>query len=441
VADVELTRTLDVTAGNPYYGMQDDLLLPARPEPKPRWHSQDTWAFYRAADRLYSSRQESFYVTETNAHAIGPSWGNQPAYDGQWRQAAWALVARGASMIEYWHWRTLPFGAETYWAGVLPHSGRPGRAYREIARIGAELERAGELVAQLVPDADITMLYSHLSEWALTAQPPLTAPAGGPDTRSYETIFDAFYRGAFDAGLQTRILHAAQAVAKDPAEAAERHPVLVAPALYVCDDDTLDWLTAYAQAGGHLVLGPRSCYADDEVRARRDIQPAGLTEAAGVWYDEFSNLDAHLPVHSSQLKLPEGAAATGWADGLHADDADVLAGYSHPHFGRFAAMTTKRYGKGRITYAGTVPNPALSAALFRWLVPDAGPWTTLPTGVTSTGATAQDGRRIRFLHNWSWQVTTVTMPVTVRDVLDDTDYAPGAQVQLGPWDVRVLLES
>ena len=47
-------------------------------------------------------------------------------------------------MIEYWHWHTLHFGAETYWGGVLPHSGRPGRTYREIARLGAELDAAGD---------------------------------------------------------------------------------------------------------------------------------------------------------------------------------------------------------------------------------------------------------------------------------------------------------
>ena len=33
-------------------------------------------------------------------------------------------------MIEYWHWHTLHFGAETYWGGVLPHSQEPGRTYR-----------------------------------------------------------------------------------------------------------------------------------------------------------------------------------------------------------------------------------------------------------------------------------------------------------------------
>ncbi|MFG1965457.1 hypothetical protein [Nonomuraea sp. NPDC049028] len=35
----------------------------------------------------------------------------------------------------------------------------------------------------------------------------------------------------------------------------------------------------------------------------------------------------------------------------------------------------------------------------------------------------------------------MTIPVAVRDVLDDIGHEPGAQVRLGPWDVRVLLET
>jgi beta-galactosidase len=54
-------------------------------------------------------------------------------------------------MVEYWHGHTLHFVAETYWGGLLPHSGRAGRTYREIARIGAELRAAGDLVASLYP--------------------------------------------------------------------------------------------------------------------------------------------------------------------------------------------------------------------------------------------------------------------------------------------------
>ena len=38
-------------------------------------------------------------------------------------------MARGAEMIEYWHWHTNHFGTETYWIGILPHDQQPGRVY------------------------------------------------------------------------------------------------------------------------------------------------------------------------------------------------------------------------------------------------------------------------------------------------------------------------
>jgi beta-galactosidase len=440
-ADDDLVRRLDVTAGNPYYAMQDGLLHPQTGSALQNWTTRSTWALYQSADRMYSSKQEPFLVTETNAQSIGYPWDNRPAYDGQWRQAAWALISRGAKMIEYWHWHTLHFGAETYWGGVLPHNGEPGRTYAQLARLGAELESAGSLVAELTPDSDVTMLYSLPSKWLMQKYPPLALEDGSPDDRSYHGLFDPFYRGAFDAGLQTRILHTSQFTGS-PEDLAAHHPVLVVPGLYLAEDSLLDQLIAYAAAGGHLVVGPRTAYADHEARARTETQPARLAAAAGVAYDEFSNLGDELKVTAaagSPLDLGDDTAATRWADGLRVDDADVLAGYEHPHFGRWPAITSKAHGEGRITYVGTVPNPALAIALFRWIAP-AG-WTDLPSSVTVTSATSADGRRLRFVHNWAWDPARIDLPIGVHDVLADTDHGVGEKLELGAWDVRVLLES
>ena len=143
ISDDELAASLDITAGNPYYLMQDglsaDVDLPRRVE---WWHS-GPWALFQWGDRAFSSAQERFLVTETNAQSIGGPWQNQPPYPGQIKQAAFALISRGARMIEYWHWHTLHFGVETYWGGILPHSQRPGRIYREVAELGASLKRIG----------------------------------------------------------------------------------------------------------------------------------------------------------------------------------------------------------------------------------------------------------------------------------------------------------
>ena len=97
VDDANLTRALDVTAGNPYYAMQDALAVPEHGAPRRRaGRPPGPGALFLSADRMYASKQAPFLVTETNAGAIGGSATNFPAYDGQWRQAAWAFVARGA---------------------------------------------------------------------------------------------------------------------------------------------------------------------------------------------------------------------------------------------------------------------------------------------------------------------------------------------------------
>jgi beta-galactosidase len=446
--DAALTSRLDVTAGNPYYAMQDGLVLPDQVHAPQHWTSTGTWALYLSADRMFSSRQEPFLITETNAHSIGYPWDNRPAYDGQWRQAAWALVSRGATMIEYWHWHTLHFGAETYWGGVLPHSGRPGRTYRELAKLGAELQAVSDVVAGATPDADVAMVYSLPSKWLMQTFPPLAQDDGGPDERAYPGLFNPFYRGAFDIGLQVRILHAEQLAdeSNHASDVARRHPVLVVPGLYIADDAILDWLASYAAAGGHLVLGPRTAYADEEARARAEVQPARLAEAAGVWYDEFSNLSGTLPVRGAPgtpLELPLGAAATRWLDSLQVDGADVLARYEHPHFGRWPAITTRAHGDGRITYVGTIPNADLASALFRWLVPapTGAHWRNKPATVTSTGTIARDGRHLQFVHNWSWDTATFTLPVDVHDLLASSDHHAGEEVELSAWDVRVFVET
>ena len=449
--DDEMTDALDVTAGNPYYDMQDSLTMPEPPRGKlpGQWMAYGVWAVHLSADRIYSSRQEPFLITETNAQAIGGTSDNRPAFDGQWRQAAWALVARGARMIEYWHWHTLHFGTETFWGGVLPHSGRPGRVYRELACLGAEFERVGDLVAGLTPDADIAMVYSAPSKWVMRKHPPLADPDGAPDGGAYEGLFEPFYRGAFEAGRQVRILHARQlhdasghTAGTAPESVAERHPVLIATGLYVADDGMLDWLAAYADAGGHLVLGPRTGYGDHEARARHEVTPARLVEAAGVCHDEFSNLHADLPLRAvpgSSLRLPAGAVATRWVEGLAVDDAEVLAEYDHPHFGRWPAVTTRRHGADAGDAARAVPGRDLARALAVWLAPaPVGGWQDLPDSVTVATGTAPDGRRVHVIHNWSRHPATAQAPADLTDALDGGAVTTGASVALGPWDVRVF---
>jgi beta-galactosidase len=443
----DLNRSLDIAAVNPYYPMQAALTMPVPPpeaagtRPWPR-HTTGAWTIYLQADLTRAALDRPFLVTETNALSIGDSHSNFPAYDGQWRQAAWALVARGARMVEYWHWHSIHFGNETYWLGVLNHDGEPGRCYDEVQRIAGEFDRAGSAVVDLVPDADVAILYSRESKWAMEFQPPLALEGDiAPDRGSYDRIVGRFYEGLFGAGLQAEIVYPQQL--GDDAEAlVARRPVLVVPALYIADDALLDALDAYARAGGHLVLGFRTGYADEESRARPEVMPGRLREAVGATYQEYTNLATPVRLTAAGgLDLPEGATATAWADALVPEGAETVLGYEHPHLGRWAAATTNAHGRGRVTYVGTLPDREAAVALGRWLRRSPDPWEGRAETVTVTSARNGEGDRVFFVSNWSWEPTRVSMPVAGRDLLGSGTLRVDRELDLGPWDVRVLLEA
>ncbi|MGW0947791.1 beta-galactosidase [Streptomyces sp. NPDC002623] len=442
-------RPLDVAGANIYYATQEGLALPGPDEPEGGLYpffvawSGPAW-LYLQNDMARGIRQEPFLVMETNATSIGGSADNFPLYRGQARQAVWSMVARGARMIEYWHWHSLHYGAETYWGGILGHSLEPGRTYEELSVIARELQQAGPAIDGLRPRSDVALLLSADSRWAMEFMAPLrgNAPAWFGDPQSYDRIVAAFYRGLFDAGLSVDVVSPEQ-LPSDPEELAARWPVLVVPALYIADDATLDLLRRYAEAGGHLVLTPRTGYADEEAVARHTVMPGVLRPAAGAYYQEFTNVLTPVTITQGDGTALRGQA-TAWADGLIADGATVLAGYDHPHLGQFAAVTTHEHGGGRVTYVGTVPDRELSRSLAEWvaavsLASDA--WREdRSASVTCTSAATADGAVLRFVHNWAWEPVDYRLPGDVRDLFTGADLAAGSALTLGPWDVRILVE-
>lgn len=440
VDEGQVSAGLDVAAANAYYAMQDHLAWDSereRPEP---WVRTGVHGLLELADRSYALQQRRFLVTETNAQAIQWASANYPAYPGQLIQAGLALVARGAAMVEYWHWHTLHFGTETYWGGVLPHSQVPGRVYEEVSRLGEVLAAIGPQLDDYVPDADVAILWDTPTKQHYEFTPPLNDGGGTPRRTAYHDIVGAFQRGAVDAGAQVRFLHTEQFRSMSAEELAERYPVLVAASQFVASGHDLARMARYAENGGTLVIGPRTGYGDLEARARYAVAPYRLHDAAGLTYEEFSNLDAPLALIGEGMELSEGARATMWLDGYRPTDAEVLVRYDHRRFGDFAAVTRRRHGDGRVVSVGTVPNPALAEDLFRMLVPTptAGVWVRdEPVTVMSGEA---DGRRIWFLHNWSEDPAAATVPHAVVDLVSGEEHPAGAALELEPWSCLVLAD-
>lgn len=352
-------------------------------------------------------------------------------------------------MIEYWQWQQLHYGTETYWGSVLPHDRKPGRVYKEISALGEELEKAGNQVTDLKPDADITMLYSVNSRWGLSFE-PYTSPNAVTDPHKVRNpnVFDhmlaAFYDGAFVSGRQVNLMHDSQLVdlesgkhLQKPEIFVKTHPVLLAVGIYISSDELLQWLRDYVANGGHLVLGPRSTYADSLARARMETKPAKLNDLAQTSYQEFSNLQKSVPVvGTKKMPVREGSEATEWIDCLESNGSEVIATSDDPHFKQFPLVTTTETGNGAVTVVGTVPNPKLAASIYDYLLPEE-KWVLGHETVTHSSAVNKQGERLHFLFNWNWESVSLKLPVACVP-LGQTQSLNS--IQLKSWDAVVLKE-
>jgi len=416
IDEPEIARHLDVTAVNPYHGVQDEL---------------DGLSISLSGDLCRSLKQQNYLITETNAQTIG--WDSRtqyPPYDGQLRLSAFSHVASGANMIAYWHWHSLHYGQETYWKGVLSHDLEPNRAYAEVSRIGAELKKLGPGLANLKHKSDVAILYSIDSYNGIRFMP-------FSDAANYVSILHNFYRAFYELNLGVDFVFPQTADLSS-------YKVLVVPPLYIADDALLGRLAEYVKSGGHLVMSLKSGFANEYSTIRWTMAPGPLRQAAGFRYQEFSSLKAPLALKGDPFKVGAENTVSAWAEFLIPEGATPLAHYDHPFFGRYPAITRNSHGKGTLTYQGTVLTGALQKALLLDVAKLAGltgPDQQLPPGVRVKHATTAAGKKVHFYLNYSGSEARLTYGYGGGvDLLSSGAVAANASLTLAPWDLAIVEE-
>lgn len=445
-------EVLDVTSVNIYYATQEglshprQLLEPNVLVPAPVWVPlTGASALNLICDTAFSIKQGPFLVTETNGSAIqqGSATSTFPHWPGQFKQAAIAMVSRGAQMVEYWHWHTLPFGVENHWGGILPHSLSPGRTYssfQETARVLNSIARLGPLQ----PAQEVAVIVSTASRWLFEFQGPLRGPNGMADALGYDKTLQSIYEIAFSGGYGVRLLGDNQLLDNglSPSSFAAAHPVMILHSLYVVSDETLEFARDYVRAGGHLIVGPRTGYAQADAVIRTQPAPAILGEIAGVSYSEYSMLAKPLPAITIQGEF--AGHGYGWLDELEASSKNIVLRLDHPFFGEFAALTETPFGDGKVSFLSTYPDQELSNWLRSYL---AGSLPTLNAPVSASKsvvvnrAKTEDERTVHFVFNWSWNPAEINVPIRCQDIESGEFLASDGSFELGPWGVRVLVEA
>ena len=433
VNEVEVARSLDVVANNPYHGVQD--------------HMDGEWQALQG-DFSRSLKHGNFLVTETNAQTLGwDSAGQFPPYDGQMRLDVYTHLSSGANMVEYWHWHSIHSGQETYWKGVLSHDLLPDRAYAEVSRTAHELATVGPKIVNLKITNQVAILYSVDSSNGLSFMPfdrkQQLGWEPGKAAGSYNGVLTQLHKSLYDANVGTDFVFPAEI--ESGSTKLSQYKLLIVPALYVADDLLLNKISDYVHSGGHVLMTFKSGFTNENSAVRWELAPGPLRQAAGFTYQEFSNLEHSIALRNDPFHVGvENNKVSDWAEFLQPTTAKPLAFFDHPFFGRWPAITRNQFGAGSLTYEGTLLSDALQEAVVLDTLHDASLDTRdsgLPPTLRAKHGTNREGHRIHYFLNYSSAPVTLTYTYAkAQDLLQHKTVAPTDTITVGPWDLALLEE-
>lgn len=338
---------------------------------------------------------------------------NLPKPPARSRLESLQAVARGADGVCFFQWRASRAGAERFHSAMLPHAGPDTRVHAGVRRLGADLRLLRPVVGARVP-ADVALLFDWESWWAAHE---LARPTTRLDTLAQ---LRAWYRPLWEAGVTADVVR--------PGDDLDGYAVVLVPQTYLLERDAADRLTAAAERGASVVVGPFTGVADLDAHVRTGRFPALLRELLGVSGEEWVPLpDDGTPLAIDTRAWPSAASvatsvdsaarATTFGEMLRSEGATVLARFAGGHLDGSPAITRTAAGAGHAWYVGTVPTAPVLARVVEDALAAAGAAPVLPGVRAVAGLEAVRRGDALFLLNHSAADVRVPLPAPATDLL------------------------
>jgi len=369
---------------------------------------------------------QNYWLMETQPGAVNWHAINNFLNKGEVRAMAWHAVGHGADDVNYWQWRSALNGQEEMHGTLLGPDGTPVPLFEEVAQTAKEFSDAQSAFRGTTVTSQVALLNDYESRWAIDWQ---------KHTSQYNTLglLQNYY------GALHRIAQSIDVVS--PYAPLGGYKLVVAPSLNLIPETLANHLLAYAQNGGHLVLGPRSGMKDEYNALLPQRQPGYLVESLGSRVEQYYALEKDKSVHVSG-PLGSGEASV-WAEQLKtsAQDAEVLLRYgqSNGWLDGQPAVASRAYGKGRITYIGAVLDEKLTKIAADWLSQKSGVTAVfgpVPDGV-EVNRRVGSGKQVFVLINFSSQRQNVALPHPMTVILGSVQ---NGDIQLDTYGVAILLD-
>jgi beta-galactosidase len=366
-------------------------------------------------------KRSHFWIMETISGPPGcwfPMWRTpQPGFI---RAYAWQCISRGADTLVHFRWRSAPFGAEQFWHGLIDHSNVPGRRFEEYRRLCEEVNRLSPVLDGSVVHSDAAILHSHDLYNAFEIQPQVA----GMD---YFDHLKLYHRALTRLGMMADVVNTTADLSG--------YRMIIAPSLFLTDQNLADHLEACVNNGATLILTARSGVKNmNNVCWIRPL-PGPLADAAGTIVTEYDPVGND--VHAIRTKNGKTFSCSQWCDILEPAGAEPIAWYEDDFFAGKPAATVRESGKGKVYYLGTFAEEGFYMDLFREAACEAGVkrFPDLPEGVQISIRSKGDTRYM-FILNLTRKPQTVGLGGECSSLLLEKTVGP--ELILDPYGVEII---
>ena len=185
----------------------------------------------------------------------------------------------------------------------------------------------------------------------------------------------------------------------------------------------------------------KTAFTDENVKVRTQVQPYLLRDCFGVKYHQFTAPSGVKLAGDSFALADEERNAELFMELLETEDAQVVSGYDHYAWKKYAAVTRKDFGKGLGIYFGCMTSPAYLKALLASLWKEKGWWTwkqEIPFPLVIREGTNGKGKRITYYLNYSGEAKACACGGSGRELFSQKAVTQGEILTVAPWDLLIV---
>lgn len=347
---------------------------------------------------------------------------------GQMRLWCWNSIANGADGLLFFRWRSLPYGSEAHWNGLIYHDERNTWRLEEAKRLGDEIKRVSATLTGTRCVSNAAILYDYDNE----SHARIESVTGKHREANELSVYQALSERHL--GVDVRPLSSVW----ESGDLAG-YGIVFFPHAHVLVASDVRALQDYVDGGGTVVFGCWSGYRDRKhscydaagkdfyeafVGARvSDFTLVSPGETSAI---RFAHSDTFLeaPIFNEVL-APAGAQVS------------VLASYTSDYYAGQPAVTLHQKGKGRVVHFGSFFTPQNVAALLKALMIEDpfAVWAEIPAEV-QTVVRSNGAERFCFLLNFTNKQQPVFFKQAAFDLLEERMFQ--GQTELAPYEVDFL---